>query len=128
MKKSHMVLYIFLTLGIIVIIISIGITKQSLRELVKNNRPKILNASDHLPGAPVATEQQAAPVKIEKEKAEPQELEFDELDKISDDYVKAQNLENRKKEEESAPNETQLNKQPVWGELKELKAKGVIIY
>lgn len=123
MKRNYMILYIFLALGIILIIISICITKENSKFAIKKEGLRIKNISHPEAKTSEAAKQQEAEV-------ESQELEFDNLEQISDEYVKEKNMQIEKEQsaQESTPGQDTLNKQPSWNELKELKAKGTVIY
>lgn len=125
MKRNYMILYIFLTLGIIVVIISIYITKENLKFTIKKEGLQMQNIPHPETKTSDAAKQQEAGV-------ESQELEFENLEQFSDDYVRDKIIETEKQNqeaaEESTPAKEELSKQPSWQGLKELKSKGAVIY
>lgn len=135
MKKSYIILSIFLVLGIIVIVISVYIARQSLKEItVDEKKLQIQTTTAKQPTiSPRPLEQRKEPLKTKTEEAEPQEPEFADLSQIPDDYIeeierKGESAEGPKEEETVLSEEQKSSKYPTIKKLKELKSKGAIIY
>lgn len=128
MKKNYIILCAFLILGIIIIIFSLYITRQSTK-LISEEEKKIRSFSVQPPVLAV-TPIQKEYVESKKPEERLKRLEFD-FKQIPDDYIKEEDvkeIESRESEEATTSGDTKLNKQPNLLELKELKAKGVVIY
>lgn len=126
MKKSHTIFFIFLGFGLILIIISIFLAQEGLREVTLEK-----GAPGQAPAQNISGQRTIPPPVLgQQEKAKPESLEFDRPDEISDDYVIDKNRESQEAQtqEDSASGGPKLNKQPSWDELKGLKVKGVVIY
>lgn len=133
MKRNYIILSVFLVLGIIVIIISIYIARQSLREITKEEKKLQIQTTAGKPTMPaVPLEQRKEPLETKTEEGKPEEIEFADLSQIPDDYI--EEIERKGEIQEELPEETvsteerKLDKQPNLKELKELKSRGVIIY
>lgn len=128
MKRYFIIiLFAFLALWIVVIIISIYITRQNLRETLEEGKklPVQEEVSAQIPVSPTTTEEGKEFAETKKQEVKSQELEFD-IPQIPDEYIKG--TQEPPPQEELSAAEGKLNKQPTLNELKELKTRGVIIY
>lgn len=124
MKRRHLIiLSVFLLLGVILIIISIYISSQTLRQVTKDEQKPLEHIEREETSAQISLSPAAAVApKIE---AKPAELEFD-LEDIPEDYSKE--AESKEAEETLISGERKLETQPSLKKLKELKTKRVVIY
>lgn len=144
MKKQYIVSFLFVSLGIAVIIINFYFAGQNLKEIAKEEAESKLLSS----GAPISS--QGYPAKaislagqrkknigmIQEEQTAPPKLidlkkPADELGHIPDDYDYSKNEDIESQEptttEDLSAQEEELRVEPAELEIQELKAKGVII-
>ncbi|MBU3959112.1 MAG: hypothetical protein KKH29_04340 [Candidatus Omnitrophica bacterium] len=129
MKRSHIILSAFLTLAIVVIIISVYIAKQSLIEITQGEEKLPVPAQEQkdvsLPVSafPMITEQRKELLETKKQETE---LPTFDLDQIPEEYFN-KDIQDKEQIEELSEGERRLNKQPSLRQLKELKVRGMII-
>lgn len=136
MKRENIILSFFLILGLVAII-SIYIAKQGLKEALKKEKEEkeklqTQSISRQGPGFTGSTRERVRLKEDKEQEARPEEKETD-LSQIPDDYnpekeITGAEIEAEGPIEASTSEASNLQKQPSASELKQLKAKGAIIY
>jgi predicted transcriptional regulator len=137
MKRQYLILSLLFILGILIIIISIFVAMQSLKEIPKREKESQLQTGLRQPQVsplPLVNEQREEPAKTKEHKIKPKE-EATDLSQIPDSVFEearrrespgsAPSLSEGKGTEEGGP---RLNTQPSSRDLRELKSKGAVIY